>query len=109
MNDEKINCVDLYELDREWPEEYQTLVSQVRRFVDSEVLPTMAEAHENASFPKQIISGVKKLALLEAHADDQLDPLAYGLALRELERGSSGLRTVSVRLTGYVDNQNVCP
>jgi len=98
MNDEKINCIDLYDLDREWPEEYQTLISQVRRFVDAEVLPTMAEAHENAIFPKQIINGVKKLALLEAHADDQLDPLAYGLALRELERGSSGLRSfVSVQ------------
>ncbi len=89
---------DLYEIYPDFPEEYQTMVNQVRRFVDKDVLPNMHEHHESASFPGVYFEGVKQLGILEAHANDDLDPIAYGLVCRELERGSSGLRSfVSVQ------------
>ncbi|MBT3236088.1 MAG: acyl-CoA dehydrogenase [Bdellovibrionales bacterium] len=93
-----VKAIDLYQLDSEWPAEYQTMIDQVRRFVNQEVLPTLAQSNEDATFPRAIIDGVRRLGILELHAAGELDPYAYGLVLRELERGSSGLRSfVSVQ------------
>ena len=58
----------------------------------------MHESHNQATFPKSFIDGIKTLGLLETHAKNNLCPIAYGLICRELERGSSGLRSfVSVQ------------
>lgn len=90
--------LDLYELDSDLSDENKTIVDQVRKFVDKDVLPNIQENHLSGTFPKQFIKGVAELGILESHTNDELDPLAYGLILRELERGSSGLRSfVSVQ------------
>lgn len=85
---------DLYQLDQDLSEEQRSVVAQVRRFVDTEVLPHIAEWQEQAVFPRELLGAFAKLGLLELALDDSLDPLTYGLILREVERGSSGLRSV---------------
>lgn len=90
--------LDLYDLDSDWSDEHKVVVSQMRRFVDQEFLPLIQACHAKGEFPKEIIPGVAKLGILEAVATGQIDPLTYGLALRELERGGSELRSfVSVQ------------
>jgi glutaryl-CoA dehydrogenase len=85
---------DFYALDEDLSEEQRTIVAQVRRFVDSEVLPHIAEWQEAAIFPRELLASFAKLGLLDLVLEDDLDPLTYGVILRELERGSSGLRSV---------------
>jgi glutaryl-CoA dehydrogenase len=85
--------IDLYNLENEWPPEHQDLVSQVSKFVDREVLPNLAKWSRENSFAQEVIDGVAQLGILELHAEGQLDPYAYGLCMRELERGSSSLRS----------------
>jgi len=86
--------LDLYELDAEYSEEQRAIVDQVRRFVNNEVLPCIGEHHNNETFPEEILPTLKQLGLLEAVASGDMDPITYGLINRELERGSSALRSI---------------
>ena len=88
------NVLDLFELDADWSEEQRAIVEQVRRFVNNEVLPVIGEHHNNETFPEEIIPTLRQLGLLEAVATDEMDPITYGLINRELERGSSALRSI---------------
>mgnify|MGYP001259891460 CR=1 FL=1 len=74
----------------------------VREFVDEQVLPLMRDAWENAEFPKSLIPKVGELGLFGANIQGYgcagMNNVAYGLAMQELERGDSGLRSfVSVQ------------
>lgn len=90
--------LDLYQLEDDWDEAHRSAALQVRKFVDNEIIPVMAESHLNGKFPDQIIPGLAKLGILQALASDELDPISYGLVLRELERAGSEIRSfVSVQ------------
>lgn len=70
----------------------------VRRFVEEEVIPVMADAYEKAYFPQELISRLADLGLLgmtlpEKYGCAGTNYVAYGLACQELERGDSGLRS----------------
>ena len=66
----------------------------VRRFVDNEILPHIAGWHETASVPRSIIDKIAELGILEMVVAEEMDPITYGLVMRELERGGSGIRSV---------------
>lgn len=85
---------DLYRLDEDWTEEQQLIVEQVRRYVDTVVLPCIGEHHHRETFPDEIITGLRELGLFESIAANQLDACTYGLISRELERGSSAVRSI---------------
>ncbi|MEK6704493.1 MAG: acyl-CoA dehydrogenase family protein [Bdellovibrionota bacterium] len=87
--------LDVYELDDDWSEEQKTLIRQVRRFVDQEILPIMREHHTQGTFPVQLLPGIARLGILEAVASGDIDPITYGLAMRELERGGSEIRSLA--------------
>lgn len=90
--------LDLYNLDADWNEEQRAAIDQVRRFTDEEVLPIIAAAHEAGEFPRELVSGIQRLGILESVASEEIDPYTYGLVLRELERGGSEIRSfVSVQ------------
>ncbi len=89
------NCVyDFYKLDEQWTEEQQAIVREVRRFVDNTVLPVIAEHHNNETFPAEVLDGLRGLGILELVASGEMDPITYGLIARELERGSSAVRSM---------------
>ena len=85
---------DFYELDGEYTEEQRSTIDMVRKFVDNELLPTINEDHNAERLPDGIIAKIGKLGILDMLAEGTLDPITYGLACRELERGSSALRSI---------------
>lgn len=75
----------------------------VRQFVDSTIIPLMAESYETATFPKQVIPimaelGLFGLSLPSEYGGANANAVSYGLACQELERGDSSIRSfVSVQ------------
>ena len=85
---------DLFELDDEWTEEQKAIVETCRRFIDDEVLPTINKDHNEERLPEGIYEKIGSLGILELLAAGELDPVSYGLVCREMERGSSALRSI---------------
>lgn len=85
---------DILQIDAQWSAEQRLAAAQVRRFVDLHVLPCIGAHHQHETFPEELIAPLRELAILEAVADDSIDPITYGLINREMERGSSALRSI---------------
>jgi glutaryl-CoA dehydrogenase len=89
--------LDYYELDDELSEEERLVRSTVRRFVDERVAPHIGEHFAQGTFPNELVPALAELGLLGAHLTGYgcagMGAVASGLALQELERGDSGLRS----------------
>ena len=93
---------DLFDIDALLTDEERAVRDTVRRFVDQHVMPKVAAAYREGAFPYELIPGFAGLGLLGAtihgYGCAGMGPLAYGLALMELERADSGVRSfVSVQ------------
>jgi glutaryl-CoA dehydrogenase len=93
---------DLFDLDRLLSEEERAVRDTVRRFVDDKALPLVAEHYRNGTFPYELVAGFAELGLLGAPLQGYgcagMNPVSYWLALHELERADSGVRSfVSVQ------------
>lgn len=94
---------DFFHFDDLIPESDKILRDSLRRFVDEEVTPIMADAYEQAHFPQHFIQRSAELGLLgmnipEIYGGIDASPLSSGIVYQELERGDSGLRSfVSVQ------------
>jgi glutaryl-CoA dehydrogenase len=102
----KFRGVDFYELDALLTEEERLVRQTVREFVDAEVLPVLRDAWEKGEFPRGLIPKIAGLGLLGATIQGYgcagMGPVAYGLALQELERGDSGVRSFASVQSGLV-------
>jgi len=72
--------------------------SEVRRFVDSEITPIIAQCFEEARFPVDLIPALAELGVLGANLPEEygcagMNNVAYGLVMQELEAGDSGIRS----------------
>ena len=90
--------VDFYEVDSLLNDDEITIRDTVRGWVEEKFLPVIEDAYDNAYFPKEIIPHVADLGLLGATLPEKygcagVSSVAYGLAMQELERGDSGLRS----------------
>jgi glutaryl-CoA dehydrogenase len=89
--------LDFYELDDEMTEEERLVRDTVRQFVDKEVLPDIAQHFRDGTFPRQLVPRMAELGLLGASLQGYgcagLGPVAYGVIMRELERGDTGVRS----------------
>lgn len=89
--------IDFYNLDAELTEEERLVRDNVRRFVDQRVIPIIGEHYQNRTFPSELISEIAELGLLGANLEGYgcagMGAVAYGLAMQELERGDSGIRS----------------
>ena len=90
--------VDFYEIDTLLSEDERQIRDHVRDWVEDRYLPLIEEAYENACFPREVIPEVAEMGLLGASLPEKygcagVSPTAYGLAMQELERGDSGLRS----------------
>ena len=70
----------------------------VRRWVDDEVLPIIAECYLEGKFPMQLVPQMGELGFFGANLPAEygcaaLDNVSYGLIMQELERGDSGIRS----------------
>ena len=92
------NGVDFLRFDDLLTEEEKTIRQAVRDWVEEKFLPLIEHHYEAATFPSEIIPQIAELGLLGANLPDEygcagLGNVAYGLAMQELERGDSGLRS----------------
>ena len=90
--------VDFYEIDSLLQEDEIQIRNHVRDWVEERYLPLIEDAYEKAHFPTEVIPEVAQMGLLGATLPEQygcagVSATAYGLAMQELERGDSGLRS----------------
>lgn len=94
---------DFFHLQSLFTEEELLISSTIRKWVDMDVIPVIADYYEKAEFPKQFMQklaalGVLGMTLPPAYGCAGASHIAYGLVCQELERGDSGLRSfVSVQ------------
>lgn len=78
-------------------EEELMIRDSIRQFVSQDVIPLLRECHRQEEFPSQLISQFAELGLLgttiKGYGCPGLGDVAYGLAMQELERGDSGIRS----------------
>ena len=72
--------------------------SEVRRFVEAEITPIIAQCFEEARFPVNLIPALAELGVLGANLPEEygcagMNNVAYGLVMQELEAGDSGIRS----------------
>jgi glutaryl-CoA dehydrogenase len=94
----RFSGVDFYEIDSLLSEEERQIRDHVRDWVEDRYLPLVEKAYEEAYFPHEVIPEVAELGLLGATLPEKygcagVNATAYGLAMQELERGDSGLRS----------------
>jgi glutaryl-CoA dehydrogenase len=90
--------VDFYDVDSLLGDEERAIRDQVRVWVEDRYLPLVDEAWERGTFPVEVVPELARLGLLGATLPEQyggagIGAVAYGLAMQELERGDSGLRS----------------
>lgn len=89
---------DFYRIDDLLSEEERLVRDTVRRFVDERVLPIIDRHFEEATFPSDLVPEMASLGLFGANLPEKygcanMNNVAYGLIMQELERGDSGLRS----------------
>ncbi|GBD92783.1 acyl-CoA dehydrogenase [bacterium BMS3Abin05] len=93
----KFQAADFLNFDRLLSEEEILVRETVRDWVDARILPVIREHYENGTFPMHLIPEMGELGLLGANLHGYgaagLNNVAYGLAMQELERGDSGIRS----------------
>ena len=90
--------IDFYDVDSLLRDEERQIRDHVRDWVEDRYLSRVEDAYEKAYFPADVIPEVAEMGLLGATLPEEygcagVNPTAYGLAMQELERGDSGLRS----------------
>ena len=88
---------DFFDLARHFTPEERAIQQSVRAFVDTRVLPGIADHWEKGTFPAELIPEMASMGLLGCNLHGYgcagLSEVGYGLAMQELERGDSGVRS----------------
>jgi glutaryl-CoA dehydrogenase len=88
---------DFLDLSRHFSDEERAIQQSVRAFVDARVQPIIGEHWEKGTFPAELIAEIAELGLLgcnlKGYGCAGLTDVGYGLAMLELERGDSGVRS----------------
>ncbi|MBK7106378.1 MAG: acyl-CoA dehydrogenase family protein [Ignavibacteriae bacterium] len=90
--------VDYYNIQDLLTEEEKLVQNSVREFVDEKVISIIEKHYQNSTFPMELIPqlgelGVFGITLPEEFGCANLNNISSGLAMQELERGDSGLRS----------------
>lgn len=100
---EKFNGVDYYNIESLLSEEEILVRDSVREFVSDQIIPIIEKYNREGHFPMDLVSKMAELNLFgitlpAKYGCAGLNNVAYGLAMQELERGDSGIRSfVSVQ------------
>ncbi len=99
----KFKGVDYFNIDSLLSEEEIMIRDSVREFVSEEIIPIIEKYNRESKFPAQLIPKMAELGLFgtnlpQKYGCAELNNVAYGLVMQELERGDSGIRSfVSVQ------------
>jgi len=94
----KFEGVDYYHIDDLLTEEEKLIRSTIREFVEDKVIPIIEKHYREGTFPMHLISEMAELGIFGATLPEKygcanLNNVAYGLMMQELERGDSGIRS----------------
>jgi glutaryl-CoA dehydrogenase len=88
---------ELYGFDASLSDDERAVRRTVRAFVDKEVFPIIGDRFRDGVFPRELIPAMAEMGCLGANLQGYGCPgmtnVAYGLAMQELERGDSGIRS----------------
>ncbi|MEJ2635521.1 MAG: acyl-CoA dehydrogenase family protein [Calditrichia bacterium] len=90
--------LDFYNFDSLLNDEERMMRDSVRRWVDSEVLPIIESHYQKGEFPIHLVPQMGEMGLLGSNLPQEygcadINNVAYGLVMQELERGDSGIRS----------------
>jgi glutaryl-CoA dehydrogenase len=90
--------VDFYQTDSLLSEEELAVRDALREWVSEQLLPVIGQCYVERRFPKELIPQMAELSVFGANMPAkygcaELDNVAYGLLMQELERGDSGVRS----------------
>lgn len=100
---QKFTGVDYFDVESLLNEDEKMVRDSVREFVDAEIIPIIEKHYRENSFPIHIVSKLGELGLFgstlpQKYGCAEMNNVAYGLVMQELERGDSGVRSfVSVQ------------
>ena len=103
---EQFRGVDYYGIDELLTEEQRMMRDAVRDWVEAKFLPIVVTHHREGTFPLEVRRDLGEVgvfgATLTGYGCAELDHVAYGLIMQELERGDSGLRSFASVQSGLV-------
>ena len=94
----KFRGVDFYDTDSLLSEDERAVRDTIREWVDDQLLPVIGHCYVNHRFPRELLPGMAELGVFGANMPAkygcaELNNVAYGLLMQELERGDSGIRS----------------
>ncbi len=94
----KFQGPDYYHIDSSLSEDELLVRGTVREFVENEVLPIIDKHNRAGTFPVHLVKPMAELGLFgptlpAKYGCAELNNVAYGLMMQELERGDSGIRS----------------
>lgn len=97
---DKFEHPDFYGIDELLTEEHKLVRDSVRSYVKKELSPIIEACAENNYFPVHIVEQLGEVGCFgpqipEEYGGGGLDYIAYGLAMQELERCDSGIRSTA--------------
>ena len=103
----KFQGVDYYSLDELLSQDEILVRNTVREFVDEHVLPVIEKHYIAGTFPMDLIPKMAELGLFgptlpAKYGCAEMNNVAYGLMMQELERGDSGVRSFASVQSGLV-------
>ena len=94
---EPFHGTDLYQVDGLLTEEERLVRDNVASWVDQRFMPLVTEHYRKGTFPLELSPELGEMGLLgtslKGYGCPGLSAVVYGLAMEELERGDSGLRS----------------
>jgi glutaryl-CoA dehydrogenase len=95
---DKFTGADYFNIDSLLSEDERMVRDTVREFVSEEIIPIIEKHNREATFPRFLVEKMASLGLLgitlpQKYGCAGLNNVAYGLAMQELERGDSSIRS----------------
>lgn len=92
------NFPDYYDINSLFSDEERMFQESVREFVENEVLPIIENYYSEGKFPMHLIPKMAELGLFgittpQKYGGSEATYTLYGIAMQELERGDSGIRS----------------
>lgn len=94
----KFQGVDYLQFDELLSEEEILVRNTVREFVDERVIPVIEKHYRSGTFPMDLVPVMAEMGLFGStlpakYGCAEMNNVAYGLVMQELERGDSGIRS----------------
>ena len=103
----KFQGVDYLDLDGLLSADERLVRTTIREFVDDRVLPVIEKHNRAGTFPMDLVPAMAELGLFGStlpaqYGGAEMNSVAYGLVMQELERGDSGIRSFASVQSGLV-------